>query len=79
MYNNLIQFGITTQPVRLIEMCLNETYSTARVGKHLSYMFRIRKGLKQGDTLKPLLFNFSLEYAVVNIKFEFYRFTDDEI
>jgi len=34
---------------RLIKMCLNETYSTVWVGKHLSDMFPIRNGLKQGD------------------------------
>jgi hypothetical protein len=27
-------------------------------------MFPIRNGLKQGDALSPLLFNFALDYAV---------------
>ena len=35
-----------------------------RVGKNLSEMCSIRNGLKQGDALWPLLFNFSLEYAI---------------
>jgi hypothetical protein len=30
----------------------------------LSDSFPIQNGLKQGDALSPLLFNFSLEYAV---------------
>jgi len=34
------------------------------VGKNLSDMFPIRKGLKQGDALLSLLFNFVLEYAI---------------
>jgi hypothetical protein len=44
--------------LRLIKVFLNETYSRGRVGKHLSDMFPIMKGLKQGDALSPLLFNF---------------------
>ena len=36
-------------------MCLNETYSWAWVGKHLSDMFPIKNGLKQGDALLLLL------------------------
>jgi hypothetical protein len=35
LYNILIEFGIPTKLVRLIKMCLNETYSRVRVGKHL--------------------------------------------
>jgi hypothetical protein len=47
----------------LIKMCLNEKYSKVRIGKHLSDSFPIQNGLKQGDALSPLLFNFALEYA----------------
>jgi hypothetical protein len=36
LYNILIEFGIPMKLVRLIKMCLNETYSKVRVGKHLS-------------------------------------------
>jgi hypothetical protein len=50
--------------VRLIKMCLNETYSRVQGCKHLSDMLPITNGLKQGDALSPLLFNFSLEYAI---------------
>jgi len=46
------------------KMCLNETYSRFRVGTHLSDMFPIRNGLKQGDALAPLLSNSALEYAI---------------
>jgi hypothetical protein len=52
--------------VRIIKMCLNETYSEDRipVGTYLSDNFPTRNGLKQGDVLSPLLFNFALEYAI---------------
>jgi len=36
LYNILIEFGIPMKLIRLIKMCLNETYSRIRVGKHLS-------------------------------------------
>ena len=67
MYCILIQFGIPKKLVRLIKMCLTETYSRVRVGKNLSDMFPIRNGVKQGDALSPLLFKFALEYAIKRV------------
>ena len=64
MYNILIEFGIPKKLVKLIKMCLAETYIRVREGKYLCDMFPIRNVLKQGDTLSPLLFNFALEYAI---------------
>jgi hypothetical protein len=54
--------------VRLIKVCLNETYSKVCTGKHLSDAFPIQNGLKQGDVLSPLFLNFSLEYAIRNVQ-----------
>jgi hypothetical protein len=68
LYNILIEFGIPMKLVRLIKMCLSETYSRVRVGKHLSGTFPIKNGLKQGDALSPLLFNFALEYAIRRVQ-----------
>jgi hypothetical protein len=45
-------------------MCLNETYITVRTGKYQSENFPVQNGLKQGEALSPLLFNFSLEYPI---------------
>jgi hypothetical protein len=63
LYNILLEFGIPKKLIRLIKMCLNETYSIVRIGKLLSDKFPIQNELKQGDALLPLLFNFALEYA----------------
>jgi hypothetical protein len=49
LYNTLIEFGIAVKLVRLIKMCLSETCSRDRVGKHLSDTFPIINALKQGD------------------------------
>jgi hypothetical protein len=35
---------------------------------HLSDSFPIQNGLKQGDDLSPLLFNFALEYAIRKVQ-----------
>jgi hypothetical protein len=45
----------------MIILCLHE-------GKHLSDSFSIQHGLKQGDALSPLLFNFALEYAIRRVQ-----------
>ena len=58
LYNILMEYGIPKKLIRLIKMCLTETYNKVRVGKNFSDKFPIRNGLKQGDGLSPLLFNF---------------------
>jgi hypothetical protein len=58
--NIIIEFGITLKLVRLIKMCLNETYSKVCIGKYLYDSFPVQNGLKQGDALSLLLFNFAL-------------------
>jgi hypothetical protein len=68
LYNILIEFGVPMKLVRLIKMCLNETYIKVCVHKHLSESFPIQNDLKQGDALLPLLFNVVLEFAFRNIQ-----------
>jgi hypothetical protein len=53
---------------RLIKMCLNETYGRVRVDKNLSDMFRFNNGLKKGDALSSLLFNFDFEHTIWRIQ-----------
>jgi hypothetical protein len=65
LYNILIEFGIPMKLLRLIKMCVT---LQVRIGKHLSDSFPIQNGLKQGEALSPLLFNFDLEYAIRKVQ-----------
>jgi len=49
-------------------MCSNGTCSRVYTGKSLSSTFPIQNGVKQGDALLPLLFNFALEYAIRKVQ-----------
>jgi hypothetical protein len=54
--------------IKLIKMCLTESYGRARVDKNLCGMFPIRNGLKQGDALSPSLYNFAFVYAIKRVQ-----------
>jgi len=68
LYKILIEFGVPRTLVRFVNMSLTETYSRVRVGMNVSDRFRFMNGLKQGDALSPLLFNFALEYAIRRVQ-----------
>jgi hypothetical protein len=68
LYNILLEFGIPKKLVRLIKMCLNETCSKIRVCKYFSDTVPVQNGLKQGDALSPLLFNFVFEYIIRKVQ-----------
>jgi hypothetical protein len=44
-------------------LCLNKPSGKTRTDKGWSDTFPIQNGLKQGDALSPLLFNFVSEYV----------------
>jgi hypothetical protein len=58
LYNILIEFVMLMKLVRLIKICLNETYSKISISTD---------GLK-GDDLSLLHFNFAFEYAIRNVQ-----------
>jgi len=60
----LTEFSITVKLVRLIKICLNETYSKVHIGRNLSDAFPIQNCLKQRDALSPLLFEVASEYSI---------------
>jgi len=67
LHNILIEFGIHMKLARLIKTCLTETHNRVRVGKNLSDILPMRNGLKQGDPISLLMFNFALEYAITRV------------
>jgi hypothetical protein len=68
LYNILMEICIPMKLLRIIKLYMTETHSRVRVGKNVSDMFPIRKGMKQGDGLPPLLSNSSLEDATMRFK-----------
>jgi len=50
--------------VRLMKMCLKETYIEVRIGKNFPVAFSTENYLKQGDDLSPLLFDVVLEFNI---------------
>jgi hypothetical protein len=51
----------------MVRSC-KENASYNKVGKHLFDSFPIQNGLKEGDALSPLIFNFALEYAIRKVQ-----------
>jgi hypothetical protein len=68
LYNLLIEYGMPIKLVRVIKMCVAETYNRFRVGKNLSDIFPVRNGVKPGGALTPLLLICALEYAVKRVQ-----------
>jgi hypothetical protein len=68
LYNILIEFRMPMKLFALIKICLKETHSKVHLGKHLSDNVPMQNGLKQGDALSPLLFNFALEFNIRKVQ-----------
>jgi hypothetical protein len=62
--NFIVAFGTPVMLVILIKLCLNETYKTVRVGKHLTDIFPIKNDFPQGDALSSKIFSFVAVYAI---------------
>lgn len=58
------EFGIPNKLISLTKLTLDGAKSRVRVRGKLSDVFDIEEGLRQGDPLATLLFNFTLEAAV---------------
>jgi hypothetical protein len=68
MYNIRIEFAVIMKLVKLIKMCLIETYSKDHICKHLLDSFPIQNSLNEGDASSPLLFNYASEHAIRKVQ-----------
>jgi hypothetical protein len=68
LYNIIIEFGMPMKLFGLIKICLIETWSKVHIGNQLSDNVPMQNGLKQGDALAPLLFNFALEFTIRKVQ-----------
>lgn len=64
LYEILREFNIPTKLVRIIKVTMQNARGYVRIDGKLTTFFQIKKGLKQGDGLAPMLFNLVLEYIV---------------
>jgi len=47
---------------------VDKTYSRIQIGKHLSDIFPIKNGSRQGNAISPSFFNFDLDYAIRRVR-----------
>jgi len=83
VYNNIIReklwkiltnLGIPTKIVNLIKQCNSNTKRMVRVQGEFSDPFKTCKGIRQGDTLLPVLFNLTWESININrFKTRYYK------
>lgn len=70
VFNALLLLGIPSKIVRMIETCMNRTKNKIRTNNGESNNFETRSGVKQGDSLSPIIFNLALHYALDTIDME---------
>uniref|UniRef100_T1HBL9 Uncharacterized protein n=1 Tax=Rhodnius prolixus TaxID=13249 RepID=T1HBL9_RHOPR len=66
--NVLVNLGIPKKFVRLIRMILNNSKCKDKIHGRLSENFAVDGGLRQEDSMSPILFNLELETAVRAIR-----------
>ena len=62
------EFKIPTKLINICKICVQETRGVVRIEGTLSSFFEDKTGVKQGDSLSPILFNLSLQKVIQSIK-----------
>jgi len=68
LFRKLKQDGVTNKLVRLVRMWYRNVRARVRVNDEESEWFSTRVGVRQGDTLSPLLFNIFINGIVERVK-----------
>jgi len=55
------EFKIHKKLITMCKICIKKTISAVRIEGTLSSLFENKTGLKQGDSLSPILFNLELQ------------------
>jgi len=71
MYKAMNELNIPEKLIRLVKMIMSNMQSQIKIQSKHSAPFIIHKSVQQGDALACLLFNITLEYAI--IKSGFYK------
>lgn len=64
LWKHLELFGIPAKLRAIIRMCIETARCKIRFGQTQSEEFKTKVGLKQCDSLSPILFNITLEVVV---------------
>lgn len=64
MINSLKEFNLPHKLISLIEMSSTETFVMIKVGAAETELIQVKSGLRQGETISPILFNLILEKVV---------------
>lgn len=70
LWSVLIEFGIPQKLIRLIKECMENSKCKIKIGTFISDSFEVQSGVRQGDGLSPILFNFVLEKALQKLRNE---------
>ena len=67
IWSEMHTLGFFPPQKKLVKLCRilnNEIYAKVKIGKHLSSELKIKKDLRQGDAVAPVLFNVVLKTAI---------------
>jgi hypothetical protein len=61
------EFRIPTKLINMCKTCVQKTSSAIKIEGTMSYFFKNKTGLKQGDPPSPILFNLALQKVIQTI------------